>query len=81
MDLQGQERDIIAISLTRSNEDGVVGFLADTRRMNVAMTRARKKLLIVGDSSTIAQHPFYNDLIDYAEQIGSYHSAWEFLDY
>lgn len=78
---QGQERDIIAISLTRSNEDGVVGFLADTRRMNVAMTRARKKLLIVGDSSTIAQHPFYNDLIDYAEQIGSYHSAWEFLDY
>lgn len=75
---QGQERDIIAISLTRSNDEGAVGFLADTRRMNVAMTRARKKLVMAGDSATIATHPFYNDLLDYVEQIGAYCSAWEF---
>jgi len=76
---QGQERDMVVISLTRSNTDGNIGFLADIRRMNVAMTRARKKLVIIGDSSTIARLPFYADLIAYAENIGGYKSAWEFI--
>lgn len=74
---QGQERDIIYISLVRSNEKGEIGFLKDTRRMNVAMTRARKKLVIIGDSATLANFPFYNNLLGYVEQIGAYHSAWE----
>jgi ATP-dependent RNA/DNA helicase IGHMBP2 len=77
---QGQERDVVYISLTRSNMEGEIGFLADTRRMNVAMTRARKKLVIVGDSSTLAQLPFYVDLINYAEKIGAYQSAWAYVE-
>lgn len=77
---QGQERDIIYISLVRSNEKGEIGFLADTRRMNVAMTRARKKLVIIGDSGTIASHPFYNNFLDYINEIGAYRSAFEWLD-
>ena len=56
---QGQERDIIAITLTRSNPQGEIGFLSDIRRMNVGMTRARRKLLLVGDSSTLCRHPFF----------------------
>ena len=66
---QGQERDIIIISLVRSNEEGDIGFLRDLRRMNVAMTRARMKLLIVGDSSTLCRHPFYRKLHDYIEKL------------
>ncbi|MGQ1784994.1 MULTISPECIES: AAA domain-containing protein [unclassified Saccharicrinis] len=76
---QGQERDVIYISLVRSNEKGEIGFLADTRRMNVAMTRARKKLVIVGDSATIGQHSFYGRLLDYVNEIGAYRSAFEWL--
>ncbi|TDB61885.1 AAA domain-containing protein [Arundinibacter roseus] len=76
---QGQERDIVYISLTRSNDEGTIGFLNDIRRMNVAMTRARKKLVVIGDSATIARLPFYADFISYAEQAGGYHSAWEFM--
>ncbi len=76
---QGQERDIIYISLVRSNENGEIGFLADTRRMNVAMTRARKKLVIIGDSGTIGTNPFYNNFLDYINEIGAYKSAFEFL--
>ena len=76
---QGQERDIIYISLVRSNENGVIGFLSDTRRMNVAMTRARKKLVIFGDSATIGQHPFYDKLLDYVNKINAYTSAFELL--
>lgn len=76
---QGQERDIIYISLVRSNEKGQIGFLSDIRRMNVAMTRARKKLVVVGDSATIGQHPFYNSFIDYVNEIGAYRSAFELL--
>lgn len=76
---QGQERDIIYISLVRSNEKGEIGFLADTRRMNVAMTRARKKLVIIGDSSTVCSHSFYNKLLDYVNEIGAYRSAFEFM--
>ncbi len=61
---QGQERDVIVISLVRSNEDGNIGFLRDLRRMNVAMTRARMKLIIIGDVSTLTRHPFYSRLHD-----------------
>jgi superfamily I DNA and/or RNA helicase len=74
---QGQERDMVLISLTRSNIEGVIGFLADIRRMNVAMTRARKKLVIIGDSSTLSRLPFYAELISYADGLGGYQSAWE----
>ncbi len=59
---QGQERDVIVISMVRSNEEGQIGFLRDLRRMNVAMTRARMKLIIIGDSSTLSRHPFYRRL-------------------
>lgn len=76
---QGQERDIVYISMTRSNIDGTIGFLSDIRRMNVAMTRARKKLVVIGDSSTLSQLPFYSGFISYAESIDAYKSAWEFM--
>jgi superfamily I DNA and/or RNA helicase len=61
---QGQERDVIFISLVRANEEGQIGFLRDLRRMNVAMTRARMKLVILGDAATLGKHPFYRKLID-----------------
>lgn len=77
---QGQERDIVYISLTRSNDEGNIGFLSDTRRMNVALTRAKKKLVVVGDSATIASLGFYADFIKYAEDLNMYHSAWEFVE-
>ncbi len=76
---QGQERDLIYISLVRSNDKGKIGFLSDIRRMNVAMTRARKKLVVIGDSSTICRHKFYNQFFDYVNQIGAYRSAFEFI--
>jgi ATP-dependent RNA/DNA helicase IGHMBP2 len=76
---QGQERDIIYISLTRSNAAQQIGFLADVRRMNVAITRARTKLVIIGDGSTLAKNTFYMDLMNYAEEISAYQSAWIFL--
>lgn len=65
---QGQERDIIMISLVRSNNDGQIGFLSDLRRMNVAMTRARMKLIIFGDKETLQHHAFYRKLIKYVEE-------------
>jgi ATP-dependent RNA/DNA helicase IGHMBP2 len=74
---QGQERDIIAISFVRSNDKAEVGFLADIRRTNVAMTRAKKKLIIVGDSATLGSHPFYLELLDYVQQKNYYRSAFE----
>jgi superfamily I DNA and/or RNA helicase len=76
---QGQERDIVFISMTRSNAEGKVGFLSDTRRMNVAMTRARKKLVVIGDSATLCRHPYYSDFISYAENHNAYTSAWEII--
>jgi ATP-dependent RNA/DNA helicase IGHMBP2 len=76
---QGQERDMVYISLTRSNNEGQIGFLADIRRMNVAMTRAKKKLVVIGDSATLSRHSFYGNFIQYAEQQNAYHSAWEFM--
>lgn len=66
---QGQERDIILISLVRSNDDGQIGFLKDLRRMNVAMTRARMKLIILGNKETMTRHPFYKELWEYIEHI------------
>lgn len=74
---QGQERDVIYISLVRSNSKGEIGFLKDYRRMNVAMTRAKRKLVIIGDSATLASDPFYGQMLDYCEQTTSYFSAWE----
>lgn len=76
---QGQERDIIYISLVRSNENGEIGFLNDTRRMNVAMTRAKKKLVVFGDSATLSSNAFYNDFLSYIDKIQAYKSAWEFI--
>ncbi|MBC7388897.1 MAG: AAA family ATPase [Opitutaceae bacterium] len=74
---QGQERDIVYISMTRSNANGEIGFLSDVRRMNVAMTRARKKLVVIGDSATLAQFPYYNNFIVFAEEMLAWESAWE----
>lgn len=65
---QGQERDVIVISLVRANEEGQIGFLNDLRRMNVAITRARMKLIILGDASTLTRHPFYKRLYEYIEK-------------
>ena len=62
---QGQERDVIFISLVRANDDGQIGFLSDLRRMNVAITRARMKLVILGDASTLTKHKFYRELFEY----------------
>jgi len=76
---QGQESDVVVISLVRSNDKGTIGFLKDYRRMNVAMTRAKKKLIIVGDSTTIGQDKFYNQLLEFIEKNGSYSSAWEYM--
>ena len=69
---QGQERDVILISLVRSNDEGQIGFLKDLRRMNVAMTRARMKLIILGNKDTMTQHPFYKKLWEYVEAINHY---------
>jgi len=76
---QGQEKDVIYISLTRSNAKQEIGFLADTRRMNVAMTRARKKLIVIGDSSTIGHHGFYSGFLDYIDSLAEHRSVWEWL--
>ncbi|HEX7489389.1 MAG TPA: AAA domain-containing protein [Anaeromyxobacteraceae bacterium] len=74
---QGREKDAVVVSLVRSNEAGEVGFLADVRRMNVALTRARKKLVVVGDGATIANHPFYAAFLEHAQRTGAWRSAWE----
>ncbi|HFC12969.1 MAG TPA: DNA-binding protein, partial [Anaerolineae bacterium] len=74
---QGREKEAIIISLVRSNQRGEVGFLRETRRMNVALTRARRKLIVIGDSGTISAEPFFTRLLDYWDTIGVYHSVWE----
>ena len=66
---QGQERDVVMISLVRANDEGQIGFLRDLRRMNVAITRARMKIIILGDASTMTRHPFYKKLYDYIEAL------------
>lgn len=74
---QGREKEAVLISLVRSNATGEIGFLADTRRMNVALTRARRKLIVIGDSATLGGHPFYEQLLEYFELHGAYHTVWE----
>jgi DNA polymerase III delta prime subunit len=74
---QGREKEAVVISLVRSNVEGEIGFLGDVRRMNVAMTRARRKLLVVGDSATLSSHPFYTRMLEYFERQGAYHTVWE----
>jgi superfamily I DNA and/or RNA helicase len=76
---QGQERDIVIISLVRSNERGEIGFLQDYRRMNVAMTRAKKCLIMIGDSATLANDRYYQSLLEYVDEKGAYRSAWEYI--
>jgi superfamily I DNA and/or RNA helicase len=78
---QGQERDIIVISLVRSNSKGEIGFLADTRRMNVALTRAKRKLIVVGDSATLSNHTFYREFLNYVDANNLYKSVYEFLEF
>ncbi len=74
---QGREKEAVIVSLVRSNRDGEIGFLEDVRRMNVALTRARRKLIVIADSATIAAQPFYQRLLAYFESLGAYHSVWE----
>jgi superfamily I DNA and/or RNA helicase len=73
---QGREKEAILVDLVRSNPDGEIGFLGDVRRMNVAMTRARRLLMVVGDSATIGGHSFYGAFLEAMEQRGAYVSAW-----
>lgn len=75
---QGQEQETIIISLVRSNDEGIIGFLSDYRRMNVAMTRAKQKLIVIGDSATIGNDPFYKKFMEYVEKEGVYKSVWEY---
>jgi predicted DNA helicase len=75
---QGQEKEIILLSLVRSNDESEIGFLKDYRRMNVAITRAKEQLYVIGDSATIGGDPFYNAFLTYVEQHGLYRSVWEF---
>lgn len=77
---QGQEKDVICVSLVRSNDNQNIGFLSDIRRMNVALTRAKKKLIVLGDSSTIGGNSFYKGFLTYVESVGGYHSVWEWGD-
>jgi superfamily I DNA and/or RNA helicase len=74
---QGREKEAVVISLVRSNTTGEIGFLGDIRRMNVALTRARRKLIVIGDSATIAGHAFYHRLLAYFEGQGAYKTVWE----
>ena len=78
---QGQEKDIIYISLVRSNDQAQIGFLADERRLNVAMTRAKMKLVMIGDISTLSSHKLFNQLFDFIEEKNFYKSAWEYMSY
>lgn len=75
---QGQEKENIILSLVRSNDDGDIGFLKDYRRMNVAITRAKEKLFVIGDSATIGADSFYHSYLDYIEKKGTYRTVWEF---
>jgi superfamily I DNA and/or RNA helicase len=77
---QGREKEAVVMSLVRSNEIGEVGFLSDARRMNVALTRAKRKLILVGDSATLGANDFFKTLLGWIEQNGSYRTAWEFAE-
>ena len=75
---QGREKEVIIVTMVRSNDRREIGFLADTRRTNVALTRARRKLFVIGDSATLASHQFYADMLDHFETLNAYRSVWEF---
>lgn len=77
---QGREKEAVLVSLVRSNSAQAVGFLADLRRMNVALTRARRHLFVVGDSATLSGHPFYARFLEHAHATGAYRSAWEWTE-
>lgn len=74
---QGREKEAVIISMVRSNPEGEIGFLADARRMNVALTRARRKLIVIGDSATVGRNDFFAAMLEYFESIGAYHTVWE----
>jgi hypothetical protein len=74
---QGREKEAVVICMVRSNTLGELGFLADTRRTNVALTRAKRYLRVIGDSATLANHPFYAEMVDYFQDQAAYHSVWE----
>jgi superfamily I DNA and/or RNA helicase len=74
---QGREKEAVLLTMVRSNDRGEIGFLADTRRTNVAITRARRKLIVVGDSATLGSHKFYATMLEYFEQANAYRSVWE----
>jgi superfamily I DNA and/or RNA helicase len=74
---QGREKEVVVLSLVRSNNEGEIGFLGDVRRLNVALTRARRKLLVIGDSATLSVLPFYRRLFEYFEALGAYQTVWE----
>ncbi len=76
--IQGQEEENIVVSFTRSNPDGIIGFLSDYRRTNVAISRAKRACYLIGDSATLGNDPFYSELLNEIEQHGIYRSAWEF---
>jgi superfamily I DNA and/or RNA helicase len=73
---QGREKEAVIVDLVRSNDRGELGFLANTRRMNVALTRAKRLLLVVADSATLGDHPYYASLIEYLDEIDAHGSAW-----
>jgi len=72
---QGREKEVVIVSLVRSNDRGEVGFLSDTRRMNVGLTRARRLMIVIGDSATLSRHPFYREFLSYVETLNAHHSA------
>jgi ATP-dependent RNA/DNA helicase IGHMBP2 len=77
---QGREKEAVLITMVRSNERGEIGFLADTRRTEVALTRAKRKSILVGDSATLARNQFFAAMIDYFETNDAYRSVWEFME-
>ena len=76
---QGREKEAVIICTVRSNNRGEIGFLADARRMNVALTRARRKLIVIGDSATLAVDPFFEQLLQWFEATGATRSVWEIM--
>jgi superfamily I DNA and/or RNA helicase len=77
---QGREKEVVLITMVRSNDRGEIGFLSDTRRTNVALTRAKRKLIVIGDSATLATNDFYAKMLDYFESHNAYRSVWELGD-
>jgi superfamily I DNA and/or RNA helicase len=74
---QGREKEVVIISLVRSSAEQEIGFLSEIRRMNVALTRAKRKLIVIGDGATMSTHPFYSRLFEYFEARDAYRTVWE----